>query len=196
MSAVDSGLKAARKSAVGIANVFISHAQGEPMEDVKKVMKKYKGHEIYQWVDIFSLRQCAKNEFNPPEIVRLIHDIGNIVIAIDRDTMYFKRTFCIFEAYAAISTNSKVKVEMVWAKASTCASSIIGHIDSEHAQSRSLKDQERIHEFIAFGAGHGAVNRILRDGIERVISKLEDEQAEEDLFQGLVAIVDLVGECA
>lgn len=109
---------------VAKAHVFLSHVQAETpaqmldamdqichRREAAKNLKKPMGSSIKVWVDVFCLRQNAKNEFNPKEIKLLLKDIGNTVSYFDGpafDDTYLTRSFCILELFSTINSGSNL----------------------------------------------------------------------------------------
>jgi len=176
------------RPAVGEAQAFQSHVQSESPYDLFTAMSSLSigkagtkpGAAI--WVDSFSLRQCASNEFSPAEVVSLIGEIGATYAVIDGTTSYATRTFCVLESYATVHTGARL--EMVKSKPEGCGS-FIGlvtdycccyvctayacpiKVDSANAQTRSKKDKALIDDYVRESVGFA----VLDETMEREIHK-------------------------
>ena len=116
------------KKYLGPAKVFLSHSQAEhPAEmmagliaaafevaglgDTSKPGAKW--NKVPVWIDAFSMRQTAtrrEDRWNPNQVAALIKKIGCTVATIDKTELYLKRSNCILESYATITTGGKLTI--------------------------------------------------------------------------------------
>jgi hypothetical protein len=113
---------------VGIANIFVSHMQSEPLlgnpihtfemgtnnrmpiktfESTMHLLwangtfnKSLSLASSYLWMDYTSLRQCQK-DFKPKIVVQLIKEIGTVLCLMDSELRIMQRSFCVLELFAA-----------------------------------------------------------------------------------------------
>jgi hypothetical protein len=115
------------KEYLGPAKVFLSHSQAEhPAEmmagliaaafevagigDTNKPGAKW--NKVPVWIDAFSMRQNEEldKRWNPNQVVALIKKIGCTVATIDKTKLYVKRSNCILESYATITTGGQLTI--------------------------------------------------------------------------------------
>lgn len=104
---------------VGIANIFWSHVDVEPVIDhckgtfvrIREARKLYKSQlppqsDQYFWVDYFSLRQGIDNDFEIEAIISLIKEIKNVICSLEDSNgsvrTYLSRSFCLLEIFSAM----------------------------------------------------------------------------------------------
>ncbi len=105
---------------VGIATIFWSHIDNEPVIDhcsgtlvrMREAREKYIDQlpprdEQYWWLDYFSLRQGIDNDFDIIAIVDLIKSIRNVVCSLQDSNStvktYLSRSFCLLELFSGIN---------------------------------------------------------------------------------------------
>jgi len=189
---------------VGEAEVFISHTQSEDptntMETMRMVNEKKIlgtrfccrlcgpvcvggcgcGRDVYQWVDIFSLRQC-KSDFSTGEVAALIKTIKHTVCVLDmpltyaESMTYQKRLFCIFEAYSTMeekdatltvlfnkgSCYQNFQVSCLGCSVGPCCRKAFVQISASEATCRSAGDQQMIKDFIERRVGYQKLDQEL-----------------------------------
>jgi len=162
-----------RFSGVGKADVFMSHAQSENPVDTLKLMAQAHKRDgnlakipklhAFQWVDYFSLRQLASNDFVRKEICNLIASIGTTIVGADPVGKYWTRSFCVLESFATIQSNQTLlfpESVYVWEK----------QIKSENAICRNKKAQQEIKEYIEENLGFDKVDETLKVQVRNAVA--------------------------
>jgi hypothetical protein len=173
-------LKARDWDGVGDAEVFVSHAQVEGPGltiDLMTIVNHAQGRmanvprqEARQWVDFFSLRQCA-SDFAPREVYALIKLIGVTAVAMDfqeekKAIGYLSRSFCLLEAWATIDSGGKLLIESRVGNMSDFTDDVL-KVDSEKAQTRRPEDKQKVDDFIRAGVGFERLNKAIEEEIGR-----------------------------
>lgn len=65
--------------------------------------------DTHYWIDFFTLRQCQPSAFVPQQIAGVMSTMDACLVEIDKDSAYLGRTFCIFEAFAAINAGVELR---------------------------------------------------------------------------------------
>ena len=135
----------------------------------------------YFWMDYFVLRQCH-NDFHPDAIGQVIADIGCTMVELDRKMLYLTRSFCVFELYSAIASNSKVLLNV---DASMSGMSNVQNalhnapIDAAQAASLHDDDKRKIDHYISSSVGFEALNAEITRAV------LEGARVRESYFRNL-----------
>ena len=177
-------LHAENSQFVGPADVFVSHVQSSHVASMLGTINQapnlwpdicnVNGQTRY-WVDIMSLRQCQPSAFKPAEIFDVISLTKACLVEIDRTSSYLKRTFCIFEVFAAVQEDvpllcaPKVVMEELreserWDALLVLAREV-GTLDCSAATSRSKKHTDQINEYIKEDCGFEALNEAVKCAI-------------------------------
>jgi hypothetical protein len=160
---------------VGLATVFYSHLQAEPINQLVTTIERSLRHfglapDTMVWVDFFDLRQCQPNAFNVDLIQTLIAHIGQTICEIDAARTYFNSIWCLFEVGATIQGEGKL-LPYVGAQFSPAeADEVLDRVDSKSAQARKQKDKDAIDKFIKAELwGHQEFDRKLRAALRESI---------------------------
>jgi len=162
---------------VGEADVFWSHVQCESVKSTFRHMIHIRGDhytrffgdwpEDIVWLDMFSLRQRAWDDFNVDATLELIRDIG--VVDATANDGYFTRSFCLLEAYGAVRGDAALNVYYVDENV---------EVDSKSAGATRDADRVRVANFITeeetFGGGEGAFAQF-----DAYLSEMVKESAEK-----------------
>merc|ERR1712232_1405441 len=141
------------KPGVGAAQVFISHVQVEPIHDTLRHLDGSVG--TLWWLDYVILRQCQAGQFSPNEIAAVVHSIANTIAAIDDDSVYFGRLFCIFELAATPTGALTMRMsDQQLINMSTMSGSQNLLISSSTAKCRHDEDTQQITSTINELGGH------------------------------------------
>lgn len=191
---------------VGPPTWFVSHAWSsrflDVIEAVEITLRRKEGDDKYRdaiiWFDQFTLYHTGSNALDIP--YETLHDtfmnstraIGKMILVFDRwdDPKHLTRAWCVFEAYAAVSTESQLEVGMSEAEHSRFLTDIaadekgelfykmLAKIKSESSQATVATDKALIHQCIVekvTGGFTGLDRAIFRKMEEWMIHLLENE---------------------
>jgi len=106
------------KPQIGIANIFWSHLQGEPLLGKKSTLESIRYYVslrpatmFFIWLDYFCLRQCLK-DFEKHVVIEAIHLAGSLVACIDSDLIYPKRRFACWKASQLLSVATTASMRL------------------------------------------------------------------------------------
>ena len=166
---------------VGPATVFLSHVQASHVAASLGTLRAAPGlfdacsPTTKYWIDFFSLRQCQDNAFVPEQIVGVIKSMDACLIEIDRPNTYLRRTFCIFEAFAAVLAGvnllcaPKVIMEETrdqerWENVLLLARKVEA-VDCANADSRNKQHAAAINQYIKRTVGFDVLNEAVKHAI-------------------------------
>lgn len=166
---VNEVLKAEGSPHVGEANIFWSHIQQKGVDHTLRCMQNaVRDHaselptEPFFWLDYFALRQCQR-DFDPASIRRLIQKQPAFVAEVDGSLLYFQRSFCLFEVWAAAEGQCKLLADTY---PQTGRQLTGGHkIDSAAATSRDPADKVEIDEMIKATIGFAPLDALLTETV-------------------------------
>jgi tetratricopeptide (TPR) repeat protein len=183
---------------VGIATLFVSHAWKYKFSDVVNALARHLKDEpnTFIWFDLFS-----NNQWDAPALSfdgwcdtfkDAIQSIGRVVMVLTpwSNPIPFTRSWCLFELYCTIVTESKFEVAMSESEeesfvrdmiddeneSSVSYFTMLGNINVELSEAWNAEDKERILKFVTgLPGGAEAVNTMccekLRDYMCTTISK-------------------------
>lgn len=184
---------AGKRPGVGMATLFVSHIQAQPLETTLKSVP----NDTHLWLDYTILRQC-QDDFDPERVSGVIQYIskalhGTHVVLDEPQLSYLKRTFCIFEV--ACTAPDNLQIEMSEDTASMFLEGAFT-IDAQAATSTSEKHKYFVDGYIigqwgsyrrfneSVSAAFRAAHRSLAEGSEEApLDTTEREKREEELEQ-------------
>lgn len=131
------------------------------------------------WVDFFLLRQC-RQDFIPQQMITLIGEIGSTFIEKDKDFEHFRRSFCVLELYASISSASTIETDVItsdfvdFMKCNT--------VDAAAARTRSDSDKAMIDKFIFESIGFERFNQVVTKNFMLATTQTLKVNREANLF--------------
>jgi tetratricopeptide (TPR) repeat protein len=179
------------RKGVGEATVFFSHIQQLPVETAVETLREasVKYHEEMGvnprfFIDYMGIRQAAKGDFDLTVVRRAIHDIPRLLVELDaaKDSIgnaapiYFSRSFCLIEVFAAVehgSSNGKVLVFGPAVKDPKTAPWLAAKVDSFgynvvnscNGQCRWADEKKKIDAFIEESVGYAELDRIVGEAV-------------------------------
>jgi hypothetical protein len=172
------GAETGGMSSSGHADVFVSHAQMETLQQTFHAVhaRMRSSHERY-WLDYFTLRQNAKGEFDPKYVARIICDIRRTLLVCDFHQMtVLDRLWCIYEVACTVENNASLSVTFysVDSESFECANTRVTQlariaqvdVDARTAKSTDKAAQGRIMEMIRCGPGLTETNKRVSSAIK------------------------------
>lgn len=170
-------LQAQGHQSVGIANVFVSHAWGDPFLTLVQKLEnpnnfyfldqQYDRHQdtTIVWLDIFSIRQneslLLDSEWFRTVFGKGIAQIKNTVFVLTPTSM--TRGWCIWELYSTIRSKSSFRVALSSHPIEYITSLYVAwQVDTENCHCNKEEDLNVIRENIKLTIGFEAVNREVR----------------------------------
>jgi hypothetical protein len=177
-----------RSPEVGEADVFFSHIQKVPLEiTIQSLSEAVRMHpELNEstkfFIDYCSIRQCQSNDFDLAQVRAAIHNMPLMLVELDgalnrrgtaAEPEWFKRSFCVFEAFAAVEAKNRILICGPAIEDTKTSPRLAegSKVDSKRAKCRSHAHKEEIDSFIRKSVGHeeldGQVAAAIVEGVKR-----------------------------
>jgi tetratricopeptide (TPR) repeat protein len=180
------------RKGVGEATVFFSHIQQLPVETAVETLREASvvyheemGANPRFFIDYMGIRQAAKGDFDLNVVRQAIHDIPRLLVELDaaKDSLgnaapiYFSRSFCLIEVFAAVeqgSSNGKVLVfgpavkdpmTAPWLAAKVSSRFGYNVVNSCNGQCRWADEKKKIDAFIEESVGYEELDRIVGEAV-------------------------------
>lgn len=199
-------LCAAKHPAVGVAEVFISHAWKYYFLEVIDALQHHfhAKPDVIIWFDLFSNNQhkTSSMEFDwwCNTFKSSIANIGHVVMVLSpwNNPVPLTRAWCLFELYCCITTESKFEIIMPPEQENCFLTDInnnqvtqavnrmLSLIDCEHSESYYLQDKERIFEVVTKTVGFSAVNALVFERLRQwIIDTAQQDLTRKEQSSGL-----------
>lgn len=159
---------------VGIADVFISHMDSEPLlgeGSTTAQLFSFLSKNVessFLWLDYTSLRAC-KSEFKAVTVIELVKEIGTVYALIDRNLGFMRRTWCVFELYAAIAGKASLTCSIDGnSRNDTERTLATNPVRAKEASTLKAEDKQKIDGFIrALSGGFKGFDRTVTKALAK-----------------------------
>jgi tetratricopeptide (TPR) repeat protein len=175
------------KAGAGEATVFFSHIQQLPVQtalqtlrEASVVYQEEMGMNPFFFVDYFCIRQATKGDFDLDTVRQAIHDTPRLLVELDdtKDDIgnlmptYFRRSFCVFEVFAAVEGGTNDQKVLVSGPAVSdpettpwLSAKVNAHgyniVNSSDGECRWPVEKEKINAFIESSVGYKELDKVV-----------------------------------